>query len=184
MPLPAPDLQDFVGYPVVITVSAGEWDPAREDAQAIYNRLLASVSPSPRRLLGLSTDGAWCRLRFADGEDRVPLLRLGSGASPQDCGLDGPAFYLVDADGIVRWRHLSVAAEPSRADELVEAVAAMRPRESSVSRRREFAAMLLLATAVLALRERRDRSVADGVPVPPGRRPAASVRRRGSLQDS
>ena len=146
---PAPDLVlaagprpltvgDLRGRPVVLALYPDQWDPARREHLALYARLLAHVPGAPAELAVLSTDA----------EGSGPLWGIG----------DGAAFYLLDADGIVCWRHLAPAGQPPAADELAAALAALMPDPDSpepapagcAASRREFVALALLFTAALA----------------------------------
>ena len=154
-------LSDFRGRPVVLAFFADEWDPARREYLTLYNRLVRCLPDAPAALLAIAVDGDWCRLAFADGEEQVPFLHGASDdRTARAWGVSGgQAFYLVDGDGIIRWRHVGPAPEPPRADALVAALAALAPtaREGDASyaacpsTRREFVAMALLATVALAV---------------------------------
>jgi xanthine dehydrogenase YagT iron-sulfur-binding subunit len=172
---PAPDLllasqprplrlRDFRGRPVVLALFDGEWDPARHEHLALYHRILARLPGAPAELLALPVDGDPCR---------------GEAATRAWASAGGAAFYLIDADGIVRWRHLGLAGRVPRADEMVAALAALAPASPPgqapalcTASRREFVALTLLAKAALAtppsLRGESALAPAGPPPAPPG----------------
>ena len=67
-------LTDFRGQPVVIAFYPPDWDPARDEQIALYNRLMENLPGAHAQLLGIAIEGAWCRLCCRGGEERVPLL--------------------------------------------------------------------------------------------------------------
>ena len=131
-------LSDFRGRPVVIALYPDHWDPARSEQVALYRRLLARLPGAPAELLVSSP-----------GNHAVTSVSETSG---------GAAFYVIDADGTVRWRHVDPAGLPPRLTDLSAALAALGPEQPvtettpvCAASRREFVALALMATAALAL---------------------------------
>jgi xanthine dehydrogenase YagT iron-sulfur-binding subunit len=107
----------------------------------------------------------WRELEFPRGQLRVPLLALNDEALARRFGVArGPAVFLIDGDGVIRWSHAGSASEEPTADEVLAALTAVSsPRATpggaasggaarEVSRR-EFVATLLAAAVVIALRQ-------------------------------
>src|SRR5262245_49070592 len=85
--IPAPDFQlhstpdqrvslsDFRGSPVVLFFYPADWSPVCGDQAALYNELLPEFRKFGTELLGVSVDGSWCHMAFAqDRRLKFPLL--------------------------------------------------------------------------------------------------------------
>jgi xanthine dehydrogenase YagT iron-sulfur-binding subunit len=120
-------LRDLRGTPVILAFYPGGWDPTRSDQLARFNALMARVPGVSAELLGITRDGMWADLAFADEAVRVPMLADldPHGSVAEAFGVDEQAVVVVDAQGVVCWRHDGPAP---RADELVAALAALAPR--------------------------------------------------------
>ncbi len=146
--MPAPDfvlsdaegqsrsLSDLRGQPVVLAFLPPGWDPVQAEQLSHFNALVAQVPGVDAELLGISMDGHWCRLDFGGDELRVPVLadRDPSGDVRARYGITEPqAILLVDADGIVRWRHAGAMNATPRAEALVAALTALAPPSPEVA---------------------------------------------------
>jgi xanthine dehydrogenase YagT iron-sulfur-binding subunit len=154
-------LEEFRGQPVILAFYPRGWDLDGEDQAEVYNRLAARIPGADANLIGLSQDGLWRELEFPRGQVRVPLLALNDEALARRFGVaQGPAVFLIDGDGVIRWRHAGPAGEEPTSDEVLRAVAAVSsPRATSGTAarelsRREFVATLLAAAVAVALRQR------------------------------
>jgi peroxiredoxin len=88
-------------------------------------------------LLGISVDGAWCHLAFArdrhltfpllsDFEPKGDVSRL-YGVYRTNDGTSERALFVIDADGYVRWSHVSPIGINPGADGILRALSAMQP---------------------------------------------------------
>jgi len=182
-------LADFRGHPVVLVFLPTRWDPARAELIDRYNRLVADVGGAAgARLLGVTGDGPWRELTFADDALRLPVLAEDGGALAQAFGVaDTSAVFVLDGDGVVRWRHVAASDPLPRPDDLARALAGALVDAPHASRdrggwtRREFVAAALGASAALALGARtasasaaRPNATATSSPdAPPGAVPVA-----------
>jgi xanthine dehydrogenase YagT iron-sulfur-binding subunit len=138
--------------PAIIVFHAAGWDPATAEHVELYNRLVANLpGAAGARLVHLRANGMWRALAFDDDTVSLPVVEDDDIA--RDFGVDGePAVFVVDARGIVRWRH--VGRRPADAVALGRALS-----EASISRtaspniwsRREFVATALGVAIALTL---------------------------------
>src|SRR5262245_37285242 len=96
-------LRELRGQPVVLAFFPAEWDPARGEQLALYNRLVSALSGQPPRLVALTVDGIWCRAALADRRVQFPLL-VDLGADPAVAARYGvagrEALFMIDGDGV------------------------------------------------------------------------------------
>src|SRR5688572_4089572 len=110
-------LRDLRGRPVVLAFYPADWSPVCGDQMALYNEILPEFRRHNAELLGISVDGIWCHLAFAhERKLRFPLLAdfepKGAVASAYGVyrsrdGTSERALVVIDADGVIRWGHLS-----------------------------------------------------------------------------
>jgi peroxiredoxin len=132
-------LSDFRGRPVVLVFYPADWSPVCGDQVALYNEMLGEFSESNAQLLGISVDGAWCHLAFAkDRRLHFPLLAdfepkgevsKQYGAYHDDLGESARALFVVDANGVIRWNHLSPDGVNPGADGILKALDALTAEE-------------------------------------------------------
>ena len=105
-------LEDFRGSPVVLAFSSAYWNPAAPEHIDGYNRLISQLEGlAGARLLRVEHEGTWRALAFEDAHLRIPVITDGSAELARRYGVgEGPAVFVIDADGVIRWRHL--AGEP------------------------------------------------------------------------
>ena len=148
-------LSELRGQAVVLAFFPSGWDPARTEQVAQYNAILSRLPGLNAELLDLSVDGPYRRLSFAREQIRVPFVTDAApeGAVAHMYGVAGrTALFLLDAEGIIRWRYIAaVGAAPTAEDLLtaLQSLAAPAPR-FAVSRR-EFIAATLAAAFALAV---------------------------------
>jgi xanthine dehydrogenase YagT iron-sulfur-binding subunit len=103
-------LSELRGNPVLLAFFPDVWDPARPHLLASYNALLRSA-PGGGQVVGVSRDECWCDLETDDGtQHRFALISdLDAHADiAASYGVSGQqALFLLDGDGIVRWRHVT-----------------------------------------------------------------------------
>jgi peroxiredoxin len=132
-------LSDFRGRPVVLVFYPADWSPVCGDQVALYNEMLGEFAESNAQLLGISVDGVWCHLAF--GQDRhlhFPLLAdfepkgevsKKYGAYHDEQGESARALFVIDANGIIRWNHLSPDGVNPGAAGILKALESLTPEE-------------------------------------------------------
>ena len=134
-------LREFRGSPVVLAFYPADWSPVCGDQLALYNELHAEFARFGARLVGISVDGVWCHHAFAEARHlHFPLLSdfEPKGAVARAYGVyreaDGTterALFVLDAEGVVRWRDVSPVGVNPGADGILatlETLAASSPR--------------------------------------------------------
>jgi peroxiredoxin len=132
-------LSDFRGRPVVLVFYPADWSPVCGDQVALYNEMRSEFAESNAQLLGISVDGAWCHLAFAkDRHLHFPLLAdfepkgevsRKYGAYHDALGESARALFVIDANGIIRWNHLSPDGVNPGADGILKALDALTPEQ-------------------------------------------------------
>jgi peroxiredoxin len=125
-------LAEFRGRPVILAFYPADWSPVCSDQMALYQEVLPEFRRFNAELLGVSVDGVWSHLAFAkDRNLHFPLLAdfepKGQVARAYhvyraDEGTSERALYVIDADGIVRWSHVSPAGVNPGADGILRAL--------------------------------------------------------------
>jgi len=121
-------LRALRGQPVVVAFFPASWDPARAEQLEQYNALLRKL-PGGGELVGVTSDPFWFDAATESGERvRFPLLHEPAGESEwaRSYGVtDQQATFVVDSNGIVRWRHIAASGVQPSLDELFEAMQAL-----------------------------------------------------------
>jgi peroxiredoxin len=131
-------LAELRGRPVVLVFYPADWSPVCGDQIGLYNELLDEFAKYDAQILGISVDGAWChaaftqdrKLRFpllADFEPKGAVARL-YGVYESSAGVSERALYVLDAEGIIRWRYLSPIGINPGADGILEALENLPPK--------------------------------------------------------
>jgi peroxiredoxin len=125
-------LHDFRGRPVILAFYPADWSPVCGDQMVLYNEILPEFQRHGAELLGISVDGAWCHLAFAQQRRlHFPLLAdfEPKGAVARRYGVyrdgDGTterALFVIDGDGVVRWSYLSPIGVNPGADGILRAL--------------------------------------------------------------
>jgi len=128
-------LRDLRGSPVILVFYPADWSPVCGDQVTLYNEVLPEFERYGARLVGISVDGMWCHRAFAESRKlRYPLLAdfEPKGAVARRYGVyretDGTserALFVIDADGIIRWRYVSPVDVNPGADGILEALEAL-----------------------------------------------------------
>jgi peroxiredoxin len=132
-------LHEFRGRPVVLVFYPADWSPVCGDQTALYNELLPEFHRFDAELIGISVDGAWCHLAFAQERKlHFPLLAdfEPKGAVARQYGvyrsLDGfceRALFVIDAEGIIRWSYVSPVGVNPGADGILAALEGLPSKE-------------------------------------------------------
>jgi peroxiredoxin len=125
-------LSDFKGRPVVLVFYPADWSPVCTDQLVVFNEVLPEFRQHGAQVLALSVDGAWCHVAFAkDRHLRFPLLadfepkgdvartygvyRHGEGVSER-------ALFVIDAQGVIRWKDVAPVGVNPGADGVLQAL--------------------------------------------------------------
>lgn len=128
-------LSDLRGSPVILAFYPADWSPVCGDQMGLYNQVLPEFQRLGGQLVGISTDGVWCHAAFAEARKlHFPLLadfepkgrvaRLYGVYRAAD-GISERALFVLDADGIVRWSHVSPLGINPGADGILDALEAI-----------------------------------------------------------
>ena len=128
-------LRDLRGSPVILAFYPADWSPVCGDQMALYNEVLSEFEHYGAKLLGISVDGMWCHRAFAEDRHlRFPLL---SDFEPKgevakrfsvyrdSDGTSERALFVIDGDGIIRWRYVSPIDVNPGADGILDALEAL-----------------------------------------------------------
>jgi peroxiredoxin len=110
-------LAEFRGQPVVLAFYPADWSPVCGDQLTLYNEILPEFQTLGASLLGISVDGVWCHAAYArDRKLHFPLLSdfepkghvaRGYGVYREQDGVCERALFVIDAEGRIRWNHIS-----------------------------------------------------------------------------
>lgn len=128
-------LSDLRGSPVILAFYPADWSPVCGDQMGLYNQVLPEFQRLGGQLVGISTDGVWCHAAFAEARKlHFPLLadfepkgrvaRLYGVYRAAD-GISERALFVLDAEGIVRWSHVSPLGINPGADGILDALEAI-----------------------------------------------------------
>jgi len=134
-------LSEFRGQPVILAFYPADWSPVCGDQMALCNEVLPEFQRLDAELLGISVDGIWCHLAFAkDRALRFPLLSdfepKGEVAKAYGVyrGQDGTserALFVIDADGVIAWSHVSPVGINPGAEGILAALERLQPAGAS-----------------------------------------------------
>jgi peroxiredoxin len=128
-------LSDFRGRPVILAFYPADWSPVCGDQMALYNEIRGEFEQANAELIGISVDGIWCHLAFAqDRKLHFPLLAdfEPKGAVANQYGVYRPdgtcerALFVIDSDGIIRWSYVSPIGVNPGADGILRALDALK----------------------------------------------------------
>jgi peroxiredoxin len=136
-------LSEFRGRPVVLVFYPADWSPVCSDQLALYSELRPEFSEFEAQIIGISVDGVWCHLAFSkDRKLHFPLLAdfEPKGAVARQYGVyrekEGEserALFVIDAEGVIRWSHVSPVGINPGADGILKALESMAKDEKAVS---------------------------------------------------
>ena len=131
-------LSEFAGQRVILAFYPADWSPVCGDQLAVYNEILPTFRHAHAALLGISVDGIWCHLAFAEARKyHFPLLSdfepKGAvarqyGAYRDQDGTSERALFVIDTDGIISWSYLSPVGVNPGADGILDALDALSSR--------------------------------------------------------
>jgi peroxiredoxin len=125
-------LSDFRGQPVILAFYPADWSPVCGDQMALYNEILSEFRQFNAELIGISVDGIWCHLAFAESRKlHFPLLAdfepkggvaRQFGVYREHDGTSERALFVIDAKGIIRWSYVSPIGINPGADSILRAL--------------------------------------------------------------
>lgn len=125
-------LEELRGRPVILVFYPADWSPVCGDQLALYNEVLPEFERYGAQLVGISVDGPWCHAAYAESRKlQFPLLAdfepKGEVARRYDVydareGTSQRALFVLDGDGMVRWRFVSDPAVNPGADGILAAL--------------------------------------------------------------
>lgn len=99
---------------------------------SLYNEMLSEFQQYGAQIVGISVDGAWCHTAFAkDRKLRFPLLAdfepKGAvakkyGVYDAASGATQRALFVIDGNGVVRWKFVSPVGINPGADGILDAL--------------------------------------------------------------
>jgi peroxiredoxin len=125
-------LSQLRGRPIVLVFYPADWSPVCGDQVSLYNEMLSEFGAYDAQIIGISVDGAWCHTAFSkDRQLRFPLLAdfepkgevaRRYGVYNAQGGVSERALFVIDADGIIRWRYVSPIGINPGADGILDAL--------------------------------------------------------------
>jgi peroxiredoxin len=134
-------LSEFRGRPVILAFYPADWSPVCGDQMALYNELVPEFQHfNNAALIGISVDGAWCHLAYANARKlRFPLLadfepkgqvaRTYAAYRHSD-GVAERALFVIDPVGVIRWNYLSPIDVNPGADGILTALESLYPEKA------------------------------------------------------
>jgi peroxiredoxin len=134
-------LSDFRGRPVIVAFYPADWSPVCSDQMVLYQQVLPEFEKYDAQMLGISVDGVWCHLAFANHRNiRFPLL---SDFEPkgqvsrtyrsyhQGAGYSERSLFVIDPGGVVCWSYMSPIGVNPGADGILRALDSMANRRAA-----------------------------------------------------
>ena len=131
------------GRPVILTFYTADWRPVCGDLLESYQEFLPEFARFNAQLLGISVDSVWCHRAFAealgltfpllaDFEPKGAVARA-YGVYRQADGTSERALFVLDPDGLIRWRYVAPVNVNPGADGILTALERMQHEEESPS---------------------------------------------------
>ena len=132
-------LSELRGRPVILVFYPADWSPVCGDELALYQQLLPEFERYGAQIMGISVDGAWSHVAFADSRNLTfPLLSdfepkgqvsRQYGAYREEEGESARALFVIDKDGIISWSYLSPLGVSPGAAGILKALEEMQAKE-------------------------------------------------------
>lgn len=125
-------LERFRGHPLILAFYPADWSPVCGDQMSLYQAVLPEFEELGARIVGISVDGPWSHAAYAkqhgitfpllsDFEPKGEVARAYGVYRPED-GTSERALFVLDADGVVRWSHVSPIDVNPGADGILQAL--------------------------------------------------------------
>ncbi|MCX2575521.1 redoxin domain-containing protein [Pedobacter sandarakinus] len=125
-------LSDLRGKNVILAFYPADWSPVCSDQMALYNEMTSYFTKHNAEIFGISVDGAWCHLAFAnDRKLQFPLLAdfepkgevaKAYGVYDETAGISKRALFVIDKKGQIAWSDLSAMDINPGADGILDAL--------------------------------------------------------------
>jgi peroxiredoxin len=128
-------LSEFRGNPVILAFYPADWSPVCGDQMTIYNEVLSEFRRFKAELIGISVDGVWCHMAYAqnnklhfplmaDFEPKGAIAQM-YGVYNHSAGVCERALFVIDAEGVIRWSYVSPMGVNPGADGILTALEAL-----------------------------------------------------------
>ncbi|HTV48673.1 MAG TPA: redoxin domain-containing protein [Phycisphaerae bacterium] len=125
------------GRPRVLVFYPADFSPVCGDQLALYNEILEEFTRHNALLVGISVDGPWCHKAYADFRNlEFPLLADNHpkgkvsqlyGVYREPDGVSERAIFVIDAEGIIRWKYISPIEVNPGAEGILAALESLAP---------------------------------------------------------
>jgi peroxiredoxin len=132
-------LSDYRGRPTILAFYPADWSPVCSDEIALYQAVEPLFAEHNAAVLGVSVDGVWCHLAFANSRGiQYPLLAdfepKGEVAQRYRVynfaeGIAERALFVIDRDGVVAWSYLAPRGVNPGADGILAALEELDSRQ-------------------------------------------------------
>lgn len=132
-------LNQLRGKPVILAFYPADWSSVCGEQMVLYNEVLELFAEHDAQLVGISVDGLWSHRAFAeDRKLRFPLLSdfepKGAvarkfGVYREQQGTAERALFVLDAEGIIRWKYISPPNINPGADGILKALQSLEQDE-------------------------------------------------------
>ncbi len=134
-------LHDFRGKNVVLVFYPADWSPVCSDQLALYQQLLPEFDKLNAEILGISVDGIWSHIAFAQNRNiHFPLLSdfnprgavaSAYGVLDEKAGTSGRALFVIDTKGVIAWSYLSPTGVNPGADGILDALESLQAKAAA-----------------------------------------------------
>lgn len=125
-------LSELRGKNVVLVFYPADWSPVCSDQLALYQQLLPEFEKHDAEIVGISVDGIWSHIAFAQNRNiHFPLLAdfnpkgavaSAYGVYDEKTGMSGRALFVIDHEGKIAWSYLSPTGVNPGADGILDAL--------------------------------------------------------------
>jgi peroxiredoxin len=135
-------LDEFRGRPVVLAFYPADWSPVCGDQMTLYSALRSEWDRLGTEMIGISVDGPWCHMAFAetrnlnltllaDFEPKGAVSRA-YGVYDQREGTSERALFVIDGEGIIRWSYVSPPEVNPGAEGILEELEKLAPARAGL----------------------------------------------------
>lgn len=136
-------LSDLRGQPTVLVFYPADNSPVCSSQLALYNEALSMFEEHNAQILGISVDDVASHRAFADAlsldfplladDDPMADVARTYGVYDEDKGVCQRALFVIDAQGAVRWHHVSPLGVNPGANGILEALESLEDESEQLS---------------------------------------------------